>query len=124
MSDSDSFEAFLLGIESDSAKAQDACLKSVGQVTRDAVVRNLERSNISDPEHVHLKDDVQLSITKDKYGGKVAKVRGGKKTGTLWHIVNDGTYRSRGTHFMDKATSEVDSQIDGILDATLAFLGE
>jgi len=122
--------SFLLGIENECEKSRDACLKALGQVAMDNVKRNMTKSERKDKEgqesgseRPHMKDDVKMQIRFDKMDLiKSAVVKGGKRTGTLWHIVNDGTYRSRGTHFMDRALAETDNVAEGIIDATLAFL--
>ena len=72
-----------------------------------------------------MADDVVIKTGKDKYGYRYAKVGGGKRTGTLWHIVNDGNYKNNATHFMDNALSEVNGEIELILDQELRWaLGE
>lgn len=53
----------------------------------------------------HLDEDVQLFKKGQKY-----QIGGGKETGTLWHIVNDGTYRSIGYHFMEKIVEDINSR--------------
>lgn len=69
------------------------------------------------PREVHFADDVKCVIGKDQHGYRYAKIQGGKHTGTLWHIVNDGTYRTKATHFMDSAISDMD--IEKIIDEEL-----
>jgi len=71
------------------------------------------------PREIHMSDDVVIKTGKDKYGYKYAKVGGGKHTGTLWHIVNDGTYRTKATHFMDRTISETEGEIQAIIDEEL-----
>lgn len=112
---------FLNKIVGESEAIKKEFLKIAGQTTKDAVVKKL--GAIKDPKHdTHMKDDVVLSITEDKeFGGKKAVIKGGKATGTKWHVVNDGTYRSKATHFMDDAIAEVDNKIETILDAVIAF---
>lgn len=68
---------------------------------------------------VHMSDDVVIKTGKDKYGYRFAKVQGGKQTGTLWHLVNDGTFSTSATHFMDNAISEVESEIEMIINQEL-----
>lgn len=68
---------------------------------------------------IHMWEDVQTKISTDKYGYKVLKIGGGKKTGTLWHIVNDGTYRTPATHFMDDTISQSENEIQRLIDAEL-----
>ena len=71
------------------------------------------------PREIHMADDVKVKTGKDKYGYRYAKVGGGKQTGTLWHIVNDGTYKNQATHFMDNTISETSSEVEGTIDQEL-----
>lgn len=80
---------------------------------------NKNGAEIKRPREIHMADDVVIKTGKDKYGYRYAKVGGGKKTGTLWHIVNDGTYKNKATHFMDNVISETSSEVDGIIDQEL-----
>ena len=101
--DSDALQVFLNGIEKATEEVEDRYLKRAGQATKDmvkGVLGKLATKN-NNIDYKHMKDDVHLNIKKDKFGYKVARVAGGKKTGTKWHLVNDGTYRSEATHFMD-----------------------
>lgn len=89
-------------------------------------LRGLQKTNVNQNgteikrrRKVHMADDVVIKTGKDKYGYRYAKVGGGKKTGTLWHIVNDGTYKNKATHFMDNVISETSSEVDGIIDQEL-----
>lgn len=81
--------------------------------------KNKDGSDKKRPREVHMADDVVVRTGKDKYGYRYAKIQGGKQTGTLWHIVNDGTYRSRATHFIDKSISEADKDIQEAIDTPL-----
>jgi HK97 gp10 family phage protein len=113
--------AFLKDIEQSTDEAATKVLREAGKQLKASIKRHMPKSiKLKAGRTVHMVDDVIYSVTADKkYGGKVLRVRGGKKTGTLWHIVNDGTYRSRATHFMDKAIVEVDNQMDGLLDEAI-----
>lgn len=80
---------------------------------------NKNGSEIKRPREIHMADDVVIKIGRDKYGYRYAKVCGGKQTGTLWHIVNDGTYKNNATHFMDNVISESENEIQAIIDQEL-----
>lgn len=105
--------------------------KRVAKVTKTRIVDNLNtlRTRENSEIYTHMADDVQTRTTRDNFGQPIVKVSGGKKTGTLWHIVNDGSYnirvgkRNRATHFMDSALRETDSQIDTIIDEELSKEG-
>ena len=88
---------------------------SVIKVRAEGNLRALHHSN----KPIHMADDVVIKTGKDKYGYKYAKVGGGKHTGTLWHIINDGTYRTKATHFMDRTISETEGEIQSIIDEEL-----
>ena len=81
--------------------------------------KNKDGSDKKRLREVHMADDVVVRTGKDKYGYRYAKIQGGKQTGTLWHIVNDGTYRSKATHFMDNSMSEADQDIQNAIDESL-----
>lgn len=67
----------------------------------------------------HLYQDIVVTIKKDEFGEKVLRVGGGWSTGTLWHLVNDGTYRTQPTHFMDKIIKKAEKEFDEILGQAL-----
>ena len=69
----------------------------------------------------HLYEDVE----KKNYGkGRTVVVQGGKETRTLWHIVNDGTYRSKPHHFIDRVLNRVEPRVKSLLDQKGAKLGD
>lgn len=123
--DTDKFEVTLGSITRDCERAgldaQRECAKSIKR----AVIRRLESIKTKDlkakEEKIinHMCADVKTTTTKDEYGDSIIKVQGGKKTGTKWHIVNDGTYRSRATHFMDLALNDVDQELESIINQKL-----
>jgi len=112
--DGDTLDVFLRGIEIESEELGKSMLKVVGNKAKELVIANLEKHRrVSAVRHKPaLADDVKLSIRTDKFGEKYAKVMGGKQTGTLWHIVNDGNLHSRPTHFLDNAMKKIDESID------------
>lgn len=107
-------EVYLNEIEKLGEKKRDEMLKSAGEKAKELVTANLLKHKriLKERTKIPFSDDVKLSIRTDKNGNKVARVHGGKSTGTLWHIVNDGTYRSKALHFLDKATADLDKEID------------
>jgi len=121
-SDSDKLENFLDSTASDVEAAKNHFLKAAADKTKAAVKRHIPRT-AGVRRHTGRKrmvDDIQAGLVEDKiYGGKRARVRGGRQTGALWHIANNGTHRSRGTNFMDKAMADVEGQIDSALDVAL-----
>lgn len=107
-------EVYLTEIEKDGETTQNEMLKRAGERTRELVIASLIRHKrvLKTRTNVSLSDDVKLSIRTNKDGDKVAKIHGGKSTGTLWHIVNDGAYRTKALHFMDSVVAELDKEID------------
>ncbi|SHF13518.1 phage protein, HK97 gp10 family [Tissierella praeacuta DSM 18095] len=116
--ESEEIEVFLNEIMGVTEEIEERFLKRAAEVVKGNIVRNLNvlRTKTNDPEHKHMADDVNYRIVKDEYGEKVARIRGGKKTGTKWHLVNDGTYRSKATHFIDTALKQSDEEIEQIFE--------
>lgn len=116
--DTDTLDVFLSEILKESGELGVKTLNAAGEKTKDIIVANLSKHKralaVRYKGRPAMADDVKLSIRTDKYGEKYAKVMGGKKTGTLWHIVNDGNLHSQPTHFMDNALKELDGKIDDI----------
>lgn len=110
----DTIEMFLKGIQTDSEELGLNLLKLAGEKAKQLVIANLNkhRRALAVRHRPALADDVKLSIRKDKFGERYAQVSGGKRTGTLWHIVNDGNLYSRPTHFLDNAMQKLDEAID------------
>lgn len=69
----------------------------------------------------HLYEDVE----KKKYSkGRTVVIQGGKETRSLWHIVNDGTYRSKAHHFIDRVLNRVEPKVKSLLSQKGAKLGD
>lgn len=121
--DTDKLEVMLGSISRDCEKAGLDAQKECAEVVKREVVRRLNSIRTSDKvtrkRIKHMTDDVQIKITKDQFGDVIVKVQGGKSTGTLWHLVNDGTHRSDPTHFMDLALNSVENEIKQIIDNKL-----
>lgn len=88
------------------------------------IMKHRRRANGEKRRNRHMYQDVEVKIDKDDYGYKVLKVRGRAQTGTLWHIVNDGTYRTRATHFMDKIIERAGKELDALVSRELEKRGE
>lgn len=78
------------------------------------------------PKHgVHMADDVRMSVKVTDTRTAIT-VQGGKKTGSLWFIVDNGHVAQNGrfvdgVHFTDKAYSatEVDAPVDKMIQELL-----
>lgn len=82
-----------------------------GKATVEKLLANAKRhGKLPEKRGVHMHEDVKLR--KNKSNGFMT-IGGGKMTGTLWHIVNDGTYQSTGIHFIEKALDEMDKYRGG-----------
>ena len=121
--DSDKLEVVLGTLSRECERAGLDAQKEGAQVVKSEVIKRLNAIRTSDEKArtriKHMCDDVQISTRKDEWGGTVVKVQGGKTTGTLWHIVNDGTYRTEPTHFMDLALNSIENDLENILDKHL-----
>lgn len=121
--DNNAFEVFLKGISAESEEAERKMLKEAGEHVKKAVVANLNKHRRALAKRYKgrpaMADDVKISIRKDKDGNLAAKVQGGKRTGTLWHLVNDGHLHSQPTHFMDNALKSLDDNIDKAWDKVM-----
>lgn len=99
---------------------------SIIKVRVESRLRSTQRKHVNQngvelkrPREIHMADDVVIKRGKDRYGYRYAKVGGGKQTGTLWHIVNDGTYKNTATHFMDQVIQDTSSEVEGVIDQEL-----
>lgn len=112
----DTLSAFLNSIVQESDETADNMLKEAGQLLKEYVVANLNQHRRSIAVRYKgrpaMADDVKMTRSSSRSSGKFVKVQGGKQTGTLWHIVNDGNLHSVGIHFMDGALSRLDGNID------------
>lgn len=118
----DEFDVTIGKLPQATEEVQKRILRKGANALKKNVIKNLKRSNIKKSEYKHMKDDVQVSVRKDRYGDYVARVRGGTKTGNKWHLLNDGTYRMDATHFMDRSIAESDSEIEAIIDEEMRKL--
>ncbi|WP_291568547.1 HK97-gp10 family putative phage morphogenesis protein [Clostridium sp. UBA2485] len=116
----DQFDVTIGKLPTESIEVQKRILRKGANALRKNVKKNLKRSKISKTAYKHMVDDIQVSVRKDKDGDYVARVRGGKKTGRKWHLVNDGTYKTDATHFMDRSIAESDAEIEAIIDEELS----
>jgi len=119
----DSLEVFLQGVLSESDEIEKKMLKMAAERAKELVVSNLNKHRRilakRYKDRPAMADDVKISIASDRWGDRSAKVMGGKKTGTLWHIVNDGNLYSTPTHFLDIALNQLDNEIDSIWDSVM-----
>lgn len=116
----DTLEVFLSEIEKDAEKTEKEMLEEAAEKVKEYVVANLNKHRrvlaVRYKGRPAMADDVKISIRTEKWGGRYARVMGGKMTGTLWHLVNDGTLHAMGTHFMDGALARLDGSIDKLWD--------
>lgn len=120
----DSFNIFLENIDKDCEEIENEIfekLKKTAPKIVKAELRKIRRKGKVSAERIkHMCNDVKAITTKDTFGYKILKIKGGKKTGPLWHIVNDGTYRSKATHFMDKSMGAIDDVSESVIDAVMS----
>lgn len=120
---SDTLEVYLTSIIKDSEITEKDMLKEAGEKVKELIVRNLNKHRrvlaIRYKGRPAMADDVKVSVRTEKWGNKSVKIMGGKMTGTLWHLVNDGNLHSTPTHFMDGAINELDKDIEEIWDKVM-----
>ncbi len=121
--DNNTFEVFLKGISAESEDAEKKMLKEAGEQVKKYVVANLNKHRRVLAKRYKgrpaMADDVKISTRKDRNGNLAARVQGGKRTGSLWHLVNDGHLHSQPTHFMDDALKSLDGSIDKTWDKVM-----
>lgn len=124
--DTDKLEVFLGKLEIECKMAGENIQRESAKVIKARVVGQLNsvRTTGNKDNYKHMAEDVIVRTVKDEFGGQVTKVQGGKATGSLWHIVNDGNYGKNGNHFMDKALQEAEQEIQAIIDAGLSKVGD
>ncbi len=103
----------------DSEKAGENILKKCAVVVKTNATRRLTALKTKEVKETHMYQDVTVKTGKDIYGYPYCKVGGGKKTGTKWHLVNDGTWCSDPTHFMDNAIKDSELEVARIIDTEL-----
>ncbi len=103
----------------ESDMVSDKILKKCATVIKGNTEKRLRSIKTKTIKDVHMCDDVVVRTGKDTYGYRFAKVGGGKRTGTKWHLVNDGTYVTDPTHFMDNAIKDSELEIARIIDTEL-----
>ena len=113
--ESEPFRAWIEGIGRDGENVTINVADKIGDYTKEEAERQLKRiqrkGKLPKNRKVHMYQDVKKVISK-KYG--YVSIGGGKITGTLWHIVNDGSYRTKATHFIQAILNSVDKEIDRI----------
>ena len=113
----DNFDVWIGNILKDS----ETCIEEVSNELADLAVEDTERKLLSlkrkgklpSVRGVHMHQDVK-KVKSKKYG--YISIGGGEKTATLYHIINDGTYKNFATHFLDQVVRNMDSQVDNIWD--------
>lgn len=112
-------------MEKDLQYGRDECLKIIGLTVKGNVQGKMPRSNkIKKKKVPHMQDDVESVIKTSSKGERYVSIRGGKKTGKLWHLVNDGHVAEDGTvvggkHFIEAAMAQSDREIEDIIDSFL-----
>lgn len=119
----DALQVYLSNIVKDAEKSERMMLEEAGDQLKELVVAELNKHKrvlaVRYKGRPAMANDVISTIRTNKWGDRFASVRGGKMTGTLWHLVNDGNLHSRATHFMDRALAKLDGDIDKMWDKTM-----
>ena len=93
--------------------------KEAPSIVKKELMKVQRRGKLPPGRTKHMHADVKATIAKDKWGYKELKIKGGKQTGSLWHIVNDGTYKSKATHFIDKSMDAIDNITNDVINAVM-----
>lgn len=117
--------SWLREIELDTGEYGIEVIDELGDITKKEAEKELKaierKGKLYSGRTKHLYQDV---IKTKQKKGLVAVIKGGKETGTLWHIVDQGTYRSRPHHFINRVLNSVEGQIDKVLDKRGAKLND
>lgn len=102
-------------------KTEQSIVKRMAEVTADAVRRRLGRDTGRRSGHkhrTHMADDVEVGRAKKLDGDLTRVVRGGRETGTLWHLVEYGTVNNNrnAKHFIERSLEDVEEVTDKIFD--------
>lgn len=115
--------------------SENKVLRRVGTVVKKNVERFLHDSDIEKRAkevapsnydgsypYMHMKDDVNAKVKKDKLGIKYVSIGGGRLTGYKWHLLDqghlarDGTTFVPGTNFIGRALSASEGEIEKSID--------
>lgn len=109
--ESENIKVWLSDVESDIQGAAIETIEEYGDLAKSIAEKELfalrRDGKLPVRRGKHMHQDVKVS--KNKKQGRVT-VGGGKLTGTLWHIVDEGTYRMNATHFIDKILNVLDQK--------------
>lgn len=113
--ESESFDAWIEGLGKDGVNATISVTEELAELAKkEAIIElhKLKRKGVLPKKRkFHMYQDVVI-VSSRRY--KRMEVGGGKETGTLWHIVNDGTYRTNATHFMDNVVNRIDAVAEAV----------
>ena len=125
------FEDTIFSIEQEFAKIpkslmaeRKVVMNKIARIVKKNVENNLPKSDLDSQAsnydgstpYIHMRNDVKTSVRDDNQGTIVAVIKGGKYTGYKWHLVNNGTVKSRATHFADKAMKQSEAEFDELVD--------
>lgn len=123
--ESEPFKAWIEGVGKEGENVVLTVVSALGDYAKKESERQLKhfqrKGKLPKSRNVHMYQDVK-KVTSKKYG--YVSIGGGRYTGTLWHIVNDGTYRNRALHFIDAVLKMIDLEVERIWDDKGRGLGE
>lgn len=121
----DGLQVYLNDIVKDAEKTERQMLEEAGDRLKEYIEVNLNKHRralaVRYRGRPAMADDVKRTIRTNKWGQKYVSVRGGRMTGTLWHLVNDGTLHTMGIHFMDGALARMDGSMDKLWDKIMRW---
>ena len=115
--------------------SEPAVLRKIGNIIKGHVVRSLRSSDVElrarqvvpgnydgSRPYIHMKDDVESAVKKDKQGNRYVSVKGGKYTGYKWvmvdtgHIARDGSTFIPGMNFVSRAVRASEGEVERMID--------
>ena len=110
------YRAFLAEFAEESKRGLIAVTECAADIAEKAAVKELTAIKREGPLGKYRTKHLSEDVKRYKKGQKI-QIGGGPETAGLWHIVNDGTYRSKAYHFMEKVINEVNSRSDEAWEA-------
>lgn len=102
----------------DVKKVEGNATRKAAEVVKNAVEKNLPRSDIAKSGYVHMADDVKISGLKEdkETGDSIREVKGSRKTHYKWKWLEFGTSKMKGNQFITKSKLETESEVADIIN--------
>ena len=125
MDESQDISVWLKEIEDECGHAGIEVIDELGDFTKDEAEKQLKAIKRTGPLYGGRKKHLYEDVVKRKQNkGRTVVVQGGRETRSLWHIVDQGTYRSRPHHFIDRILNKVDRKLPQLLEEKRGKFGD